>query len=433
MNSSVLLDEFQQAAVSTNSKRALVLAGAGSGKTRVLTERIRHLLNNGVEPHNIVAITYTNMAADEMKQRIATLPGSGDILIGTIHSLANKILQASGETYEILDNEKSNQIWQDLIKQYCTDLTFEKYLKYMDLQQLVELGKASEGVLEDFLVPSEAYEYTELSSSTAYDSKRFPVTVQQESKRRGYITFDELLQKATQYFMDIGASLEHLLVDELQDIGTLEYKFIRTLNASSYFFVGDDKQAIYGFKGADVRIFESIAADIGTQKYYLPNNYRNPQVIISLGSKILQFNDQLEMPDMVSASGDEGEAVKIMGKGSLQNCLEEIKDSGAFADWFVLARTNRQLNEISEALDAAGVPFIGITKSTVDLSQLGEFLAGNYVKIMTVHASKGLETNNVLLYGHFPVIVPRYRLNEEERRVMYVGVTRAKKTLWILN
>lgn len=436
-NLTAFLDEYQRAAVESDAKNVLVLAGAGSGKTRVLIERIRYLLTQGINPHSIVAITYTNMAADEMKARIADLEGSGDILIGTIHSLANKILQASGKVYDILDSEKSNQIWKDLIARYCTHLTFEKYLEYMDMSQMVELGKISESALEDFLKPSEAYEFSELNSLRAYDTEAFPVTVRQEAANRNLITFDELLELATEYFVSIGASLEHLLVDELQDIGVLEYKFIKSLNALSYYLVGDDKQSIYGFKGADVGIFKAIVEHKNFQKYYLINNYRNPSNIIALGEKVLQHNDQINMPSLV-AKGNQAAHILITGQAKLETLLQQLAEEisegvSAYKDWFILARTNRQLNEIADKLVTNNIPFVGIQKSDIDLEQLKDYLAGDYVKIMTVHASKGLEANNVLLYGNFPTVVPRWRLNEEERRVMYVGVTRAKKKLWIAN
>ena len=146
-----MLDEKQKEIVESTEKNIVVVAGAGSGKTRVLTERIKHLLNNGVEAHNIVAITYTNMAADEMKQRLTDVSNIGDAFIGTIHSFANRLMGSSGEIYQIYDEHKSIELHRQLITRYCRHITFDRYLEYLDLQKQFEEGKVTENAVDLFL------------------------------------------------------------------------------------------------------------------------------------------------------------------------------------------------------------------------------------------------------------------------------------------
>lgn len=129
----VVLDEQQNEAVHTRSNLALVVAGAGSGKTRVLTERVKFLISEGVQPSNIVAITFTNMAAEEMKERLASVEGIGDVFIGTIHSFANRVMKLQGNTnYRIYNDDIENDFHRELISKYCKSLTFERYLEYKD-------------------------------------------------------------------------------------------------------------------------------------------------------------------------------------------------------------------------------------------------------------------------------------------------------------
>ena len=135
---------------------ALVVAGAGSGKTRVLTERVKFLLNDGVPANDIIAITFTNMAAEEMKERLSDVSNIGDCFIGTIHSFANRVMKLNGDKkYTIYNEETDNNFHKELILKYCKALTFERYLAYKDMKNLVEIGKLPESTLTAFLSPSE--------------------------------------------------------------------------------------------------------------------------------------------------------------------------------------------------------------------------------------------------------------------------------------
>jgi DNA helicase-2/ATP-dependent DNA helicase PcrA len=418
------LDAQQKAVVTSEAKNILVVAGAGSGKTRVLTERIKWLLHNGVQPSNIVAITFTNMAADEMKARLKEVNTIGDAFIGTIHSFANRIYKNSGETYRIMTEQEEQLIYEEICNMpKYNALKIKRWLQFMDLRKQADAGRIDERQAWEFLNPSER--------NVLYTSKG---DFERIRKRDNLITFDELLNFATSYYESLGASIEHLLVDEFQDIGSLEYKFIKALNAEHYFFVGDDYQAIYGFKGGNDEFFKNICnRDKAFQTYFLNNNYRSCKEVIDMGEKVIA-----QVPDRIRkravAINKTPGRVEICAKdrtSKLTSLLKEDEDN--WRDWFVLTRTNKEAYTLADLFDDEGINYCFITRSELTLEELQEALQKNLVKIMTVHASKGLENKKVILYGRFPVQQPPYMRNPEERKVMYVGVTRAIESLYIFN
>ena len=214
--------------------------------TRVLIERIRKLINDGVPPSNIVAISFTNMAAEEMKERLIDVKGIGDCFIGTIHSFANKIFKNSNEDYKIYTDEIENQFMNVLISLYAKNLTMDRYLIYKDLRHKIDLGTLDESELNATMLPSEMFEINTFFGEKT--SNEYPQTVKTLCKKHNVITFDELLKRTTEYFKEINGKVEYLFVDEFQDIGPLEKNFFVALNADNYFYVGDEKQSIYAFK-----------------------------------------------------------------------------------------------------------------------------------------------------------------------------------------
>lgn len=425
------LDDQQKEIVESEENNIIVVAGAGSGKTRVLTERIKYLLNKGVEPNNIVAITYTNMAAEEMKERLSDVENIGDVFIGTIHSFANKLMGSSGEIYQIFDSQKDIELHRQLISRFCKFITFERYLQYLDLRNDVEQGKIDEEVANSFLTPSEM---TELNFIEAPDSinKEYPRTVNTLRIANKYITFNELLVKAGKYFQSIHAKIEYVLVDELQDISRDIYSFIRKLNADNYFFVGDDWQAIYGFNGGCLEIFIDLCHDKKFKKYSLTNNYRTAENIVKLAETVIHQCDAYIDKRVNCTNKKHGEIV-IGAKASINHRLLKLKEMGDYKDWFILVRSNKDLFYIQGLLDSLEIPYSSFKKSEYSLNQMREEMNLNTVKLLTVHTSKGLENKNVILYGNFPLKYPSWMKNDEERRVMYVGMTRAMNKLWLLN
>lgn len=436
---SIKLDSQQQSVVYSTSNNILVVAGAGSGKTRVLTERIKYLIESGVKPSSIIAITFTNLAAEEMRERLKDVPGIGDAFIGTIHSFANKIMGMSGDKYSIYNDDIDSRYHKELIQKYCKFLTFDKYLQYKDLKFQVETGKLDEKELSDFLTSSERAELRLLHRSPKEIESEiknmgfsdFPESILTMCIRDNVISFDELLIRADKYFRSNNSKVEHLLVDEFQDVGTLEFQFIAGLNANSNFFVGDDYQSIYAFKGGNVSLFLKLVEDSNFDVYYLTNNYRNGRKILELAEVVISQVDRKISKTITPKVDSEGD-VKILSKWKLKETLSSI-DPNSYKDWFVLTRTNKELYSIVNMCMDLGIPYATFKREGLSLSELNKVMKTNKVKILTVHTSKGLESENVILYGKFPVWCPSYMKSEDERKVMYVGVTRAKNNLIILN
>ena len=428
-----LLDREQIEAVKSSCHHIVVIAGAGSGKTRVLTERVKHLLKEDIKASNIVAITFTNLAAEEMKERLEDVKGVADTFIGTIHSFANKIMKSSGEKYSLFTDDVDFDFHRELISRYCKDLTYERYIDYRDIVYKVDTGRLPSSAIAGFLtIPeqSEIYLMHRDSESVFVDNfEDFPESIATLCRQRGIITFDELLVRAKIYFESTGAFVEHLLVDEFQDVGTLEYKFIAGLSATNTFFVGDDRQSIYGFKGSNVKIFQNLVMSENVKTYYLKNNYRNGTRIFELADLVIsQVTNKLDIPPTktVDYSGE----VVFMRRKDLEKAIMKITN---FKNQFILTRTNRELFQVANLCEKLGVPCTTFKREGMSLFELKHHLNKDSVKILTVHSAKGLEADNVILYGSFPVVCPRYQVNEEERRIMYVGITRARHMLVLLN
>lgn len=235
-----MLDEKQLEIVNSTEPRIIVEAGGGSGKTRTLIERVKKLLNDGIEPSNIVCITFTNMAAEEMKERLIDVPGIGDCFIGTIHSFANRIFKNSNEIYKLYTDEIQDQFMTVLTNLYAKYLTMDKYFIYKDIKKKIDLGLLDENELELKLTPSEIYELNVFLGEI--ENEQYSENIKTLCKKHNVITFDELLKKTTQYFKEINGKIEYLFVDEFQDIGKLEKDFFKALNAENYFYIGDEKQ-----------------------------------------------------------------------------------------------------------------------------------------------------------------------------------------------
>lgn len=349
----IRLDEQQKQVVESPARNIVVIAGAGSGKTTALTERIRFLLEHGAPPNKIVAITFTNMAAEEMKQRLAGIQGIENVFIGTIHSFANKYIKK----YSKLNIDENNP-------------------KY----------------------------------------------------------FDEMLKKATIYCkLCKKNNPKFILIDEFQDVGELEYNFINQLNPESYFIVGDDWQNIYGFKGCDSKFLIDYANNSKFTTYYLTNNYRCCEEIIKVSQKIINQVKNKINKNIAIKNFEKGE-VEVLSFKMLKQYLRKIDKTSNKKDWFILTRSNRDLNMIHDSCEKMGIPNTTFKKSELTFEDLNKIMEENTVKILTVHTAKGLQAKNVILYGNFPIVANYGNASTpEERRVMYVGCTRAEKNLYIMN
>ena len=422
-----MLDKNQQEIVDSKEPRIIVEAGAGSGKTRVLIERVKRLLKDGVEPSNMVCITFTNMAAEEMKERLVGVPGIGDCFIGTIHSFANKIFKNSNIEYKLFNEEIQDQFMSVLIALYGKFLTMPVYIKYKDYAKKVDMGLMEEEDIERFIDPNALYEIKVFLKN--YRDKNYPENMNILCKRHNVITFDELLERTTKYFKEIDGKVEYLFVDEFQDIGPLEKKFFQALNADNYFYVGDEKQALYAFKGGNVNFFLNLIKSPKWKTYYLKNNYRCGQAILELATRVIVQADDVISYESICKSGKVGNTI-VDSKYKIDNYLKSITN---YKDWFVLVRTNKDLVKLEAKMREFEIPYVSFRKGEMTLDQMRNCMAEDKVKLLTIHTSKGLESPNVLLWGNFPIRQKPYLRNNDELKVLYVGITRGIDQTIVLN
>lgn len=391
------------------------------GKTRTLIERVKRLLVDGVEPSNIVCITFTNMAAEEMKERLTNVEGIGDCFIGTIHSFANRIFKNSNENYKLYTDEIQDQFMTVLTNLYAKHLTMDKYFIYKEIKRKIDLGLLEEHELELKLLPSELYEISVFMGEIKNDD--YKENIKTLCKKHNVITFDELLEKTTQYFKDINGKIEYLFVDEFQDIGPLERDFFKALNADNYFYIGDEKQAIYGFKGGNVNYFLNLIESKNWKTYYLNNNYRCGQAIIELANRVIVQANDIINTQSICKSNNPG-YTKIDSKHLIDQYLKSIKN---YKDWFVLVRTNKDLAKLELKMNELNIPYVSFRKGEMSLNEMRQCMAEDKIKLLTIHTSKGLESKNVLLWGNFPIVQKPYLRNNDEVKVLYVGITRRNR------
>ena len=428
------LDPQQRLAVATKADKAIVLAAAGSGKTRVITERVNYLVNCGVPAVNIVCITFTIMAAEEMRERLKGNPKVNEAFIGTIHSFANKIMKTTNERFQLFSEELSIAFHKKLINKYCKHLTFDGWVKFKDTLDEELESKVPVGTADSTLLFSQRSELSLIERPLGNEDKDYPETIETLCKAGNIISFNELLRKATTYFRNTNSFPEYVLVDEFQDVGELEYSFVMSLNAKNYLFVGDDWQSIYSFKGGNVGIFKSLCRDEKWTKYYLENNYRSGKLIIDLADKIIK-----------QCEGKIEKSIKAVSKVNAQFCVESkykfgailneiAKDEKELGDWFILVRKNADLMFVVNELRKKNIANITFKREGMSLSEMKLMMGINAIKVLTVHVAKGLESKNVLIYGDgFKLTRPDWMKNDEEVRIMYVAVTRAKENLIVLN
>ena len=276
------LTDEQHKAVYTEHNKVVVLAGAGTGKTRVLTERVKHLLKT--TKGNIVAITFTNLATNEMKERLKNVKGIKRCYIGTIHSFANKILHKMGMYFKILSDEEFVKLAGEILRKHGKYINQTQFLELQSIEVRKKLGDET-ATYEDFS-SDDISEYRAVKGEG--HMKHIPICVPDLAKKKGYITFDQIIVLASKYFDEHNIEIEHLLVDEFQDVGGMEYEFLKKLNATNVTYVGDDWQSIYSFKGSNVNILKGLNEDNEFEKHHLTKNFRNPKKILRYGDVVLR-------------------------------------------------------------------------------------------------------------------------------------------------
>lgn len=490
-----MLDSAQEKAVASTARRILVVAGPGSGKTRVLAARFSRLVRGGARPERVLAVTFTNRAAREMRARVlSSLPGARPENIATFHSLGLKLLRRETPSLRLLAREEC----RELLKELGAD----------------DPGKALERVSAAKNAAAAVVGRAESGLVSAYEERL---------KSLGAIDFDDIVPRALR-LVGSGAAkpFDHVMVDEYQDINPVQAAFVKALadGAESLLAIGDPDQAIYSFRGSSLGCFLDFEKEFGgAEIVHLGTNYRSGKTIADASRALISKNTERLQSEAAPARGggvveevecgdERDEARHIIGEverlmGGLTS-LSVSDDNGLrFSDFAVLVRTNRQAELMADEFGRSSVPFHlvrppgpglaafirtirGIEapedtafnefvacearKAGLDGGELGlveaalkgadyegrEGLAGladelaldtpsdnldisaDKVNIMTLHAAKGLEWRCVFLAGVEDGLIPMRTKGgeggseEEERRLFYVGMTRAMDRLSLL-
>ena len=373
------LNEAQKAPVLHKDGPLMVIAGAGSGKTRVLTYRIAHLMNQGVDAFNILALTFTNKAAREMKKRIADIVGGSEaknLWMGTFHSIFARLLRYDGDklgypsNFTIYDTQDSQRLIASIIKEMGLD---KDVYKYKQIQQRISSYKNS------LITVKAYYQNPELQEADAMAKRPRLGEIYKNYVDRcfkaGAMDFDdlllrtnELLTRFPEVLMKYQERFRYILVDEYQDTNHSQYLIVRALadRYQNICVVGDDAQSIYSFRGANITNILNFQRDYDDVAVYrLEQNYRSTKNIVNAANSIIAKNkNQLEK--VVWTANDEGGRIKLhrsptdaeegrfVASTIFEMRMQQQLPNGDFA---VLYRTNSQSRAIEDALRKRDIPY----------------------------------------------------------------------------
>ena len=379
MNLDELLNPSQKAAVEYNEGASVIVAGAGSGKTRVLTYKIAYLLEQGMMAYNILALTFTNKAAREMKERIMKVVGpsaSRGLWMGTFHSIFSRILRAEAEVigftpqFTIYDTADSKALIKSIIKEMLLD---DKVYKASAIQS--RISNAKNHLITPHVYNSNTANYTEDKRHNVPEFGRIYETYCRRCREANAMDFDDLLVYTAFLFRQRPDVLERyqerfqfILVDEYQDTNTVQHAIVMQLAAKHgrVCVVGDDAQSIYSFRGAEIdnilgfqRSFENC------RLFKLEQNYRSTQTIVNAANSLIAKNKN-QIPKSVYSQLAVGEPIEVVSTYSdfeegyaVAKDIQHVasKKYAAYEDIAVLYRTNAQSRVLEEALRKSGIPY----------------------------------------------------------------------------
>ncbi|HEY8403066.1 MAG TPA: UvrD-helicase domain-containing protein [Flavobacteriales bacterium] len=373
------LNEAQRAAAAHINGPLMVIAGAGSGKTRVLTYRIAYLIQQGVDPFNILALTFTNKAAREMKERIGKLIGEREaknIWMGTFHSIFARILRIEAErinypsNFSIYDTADSKNLLKDILKEMGLD---DKIYKPAIVYNRISACK------NNLISPQDYMNNVEIVAEDRQTGKpkmgEIYAMYNQRLFKAGAMDFDDLLFKTNvllRDFPDVLHKYQHkfkyILVDEYQDTNFSQYLIVKQLAAAyqNVCVVGDDAQSIYAFRGANIQNILNFRRDYPDYTMYkLEQNYRSTKTIVEAANGIISKNrDQIKKE--VWTNNDQGNRIKVFraltdndeGNFVANQIFTTMREEGAKpSDFAILYRTNAQSRSFEEALRKLNVPY----------------------------------------------------------------------------
>lgn len=542
------LNPEQQRVINQNDGHQLIVAGPGTGKTHTLTQKILHLLHSGSAPQEIVAITFTTKAAEEMRDRIESQSNSIPF-IGTFHALAHRILKAAGSDFALLQPAQQDAILSELTPKL-------KQKEKKEFKRILTLAKNQIIPFEDVNTFLDQNRVQNLFS-------QYALKLEQEN----LIDFDDLLLKGLEHLKESGAHPKHLFIDEYQDINEIQYRIIRTLSGpeTNIYAIGDPDQSIYAFRGSNLEHFLRFEKDFPTAvRTNLEQNYRSTPQIIAAANALIKSNTKRIEKEIKATKSDsttitlhpfqtewqEGRFITkeisqlVGGTDMIQShSLVHAQKEYHFSDIVILYRTRAQSRVITECLKKEGMPFQCISTipwyqkaevqellqyimylqsptAVTDISTPQKLLLNNYIRqhrdlsnstpsslikkvtqyarleaqydnrtpsslqklqnirklqaeaamfddspgeeglsrllahyallrehdhynpkaqaisLMTLHAAKGLEFPVVFIAGLEDGILPFHKEGEEtnieeERRLFYVGITRAQEKLYL--
>lgn len=373
------LNEAQRAAVEYIDGPSLVIAGAGSGKTRVLTYKIAYLLSQGMKPWSIMALTFTNKAAREMKERIGKLVGNDlaqHLYMGTFHSIFSRILRAEAEhigfnnNFTIYDESDSRSLIKAIVKEMGLD---DK--KYKPAAVHAKISMAKNNQMSAAAYESDAAIFEQNKRAQMPEVGKIFVAYVQRCKQANAMDFDDLLTLTYQLFREhedirhkYAARFDYVLVDEYQDTNHVQMSIVMQLcqEKQRVCAVGDDSQSIYSFRGANIdNILNYQRQFQGTRLFKLEQNYRSTQTIVEAANSLIKHNRN-QIPKDVFSENAKGE--KIQYKPAYSDKEEAVivakdvkrirrEDGCQYSDFAILYRTNAQSRSFEEEFRKQGIPY----------------------------------------------------------------------------
>lgn len=373
------LNPEQRNAVTHTKGPLMVIAGAGSGKTRVLTYRIVHLLKSGVNPHSILSLTFTNKAAKEMRNRIEQIVGESDssnLWMGTFHSVFSKILRFEAEklnypsNFTIYDTDDSKSLVRSIIK----ELNLDK-----DIYKAGVIRNRISTLKNNFITPvgynnkSELNQQDKIAKRTEF-GRIYQIYVQRCEKASA-MDFDDLLLKTyqllenhTDVLLKYQEKFKYILIDEYQDTNHVQYLIIKKLAAlnENICIVGDDAQSIYAFRGANIQNILNFKIDYPNYiTYKLEQNYRSTSTIVEAANSIIKQNEK-QIKKNVWTSNTKGDKIIVVKTGSdneegrlVANTISDVqmRNQAHHKDFAILYRTNAQSRSMEESLRKRNIPY----------------------------------------------------------------------------
>lgn len=373
------LNEAQRAAVEYIDGPSLVIAGAGSGKTRVLTYKIAYLLSQGMKPWSIMALTFTNKAAREMKERIGKLVGNDlaqHLYMGTFHSIFSRILRAEAEhigfnnNFTIYDESDSRSLIKAIVKEMGLD---DK--KYKPAAVHAKISMAKNNLMSAAAYDSDAAIFEQNKRAQMPEVGKIFVAYVQRCKQANAMDFDDLLTLTYQLFREhedirhkYAARFDYVLVDEYQDTNHVQMSIVMQLcqEKQRVCAVGDDSQSIYSFRGANIDNILNFQRQFqGTRLFKLEQNYRSTQTIVEAANSLIKHNRN-QIPKDVFSENAKGEKIQYKpaysDKEEAAIVVKDVKrirreDGCQYSDFAILYRTNAQSRSFEEEFRKQGIPY----------------------------------------------------------------------------